>query len=95
MTPDERAMVDFVLRWSPFDDGDEYILPEFGLTPTVFYYRLLDFLTTPTDEIDVATCSLLRDICRAKVQRPIRRPHPAAASRTDLSSLQATAKRLS
>ncbi|QHG85525.1 DUF3263 domain-containing protein (plasmid) [Rhodococcus rhodochrous] len=95
MTPDERAMVDFVLRWSSFDDGDEYILPEFGLTPTTFYRRVLALLAAPTDELDISTCSLLRDICRAKVQRPIRRPHPAAASRTDLSSLPATAKRLS
>ncbi|MCB8910586.1 DUF3263 domain-containing protein [Rhodococcus rhodochrous] len=74
MTPDERAMIDFVLRWSPFDDGDEYILPQFGLTPAAFYYRVRTLLTAPTDEIDLATCSLLREICRTKLSRPT--PHP-------------------
>ncbi|MCB8914054.1 DUF3263 domain-containing protein [Rhodococcus rhodochrous] len=96
MTPDERAMVDFVLRWSSFDDGEEYILPEFGLTPTTFYRRVLALLAAPTDELDIATCSLLREICIAKLPGPTRRAHPGTTNttnRTDLPSLPATAKK--
>ncbi|MDO1481841.1 DUF3263 domain-containing protein [Rhodococcus ruber] len=98
MTPDDRAMLDFVLRWSPFDDGDEYILPEFGLTPTAFYDRVLALVTTPTDEIDVGTCARLRDICRSKLPRPARRTHADTTStthRTDHHPLRATAKNIS
>ncbi|KWX19452.1 hypothetical protein AFM11_35775 [Mycolicibacterium wolinskyi] len=34
-------MVSFVVRWGPFDHGDEYILPEFGMAPAIFYRRVL------------------------------------------------------
>lgn len=98
MTPDERAVVDFVLRWSPFEDEDEYILPGFGLTPEVFYRRVLTFATTPTGEIDTATRSLLRDICTSKLHRLTGRPHAGPttmANRTDPSPLRATTKRIS
>ena len=40
-------MLSFVARWAPFDHGDEYILPEFGLQPTMYYRRLLTLLLTP------------------------------------------------
>jgi len=74
MTPDDRAMIDFVLRWSPSHDGDEYILPEFGLTPEVFYRRVLALSTVCSGEIDDTTSSLVRNICLAKlVDSPARR----------------------
>jgi len=96
MTPDERAMVDFVLRWSPYADGDEYILPQFGLTPAAFYRRVLALLAAPTDEIDISTCSSVREICRAKLPGPTRHARTATTNttnRTDLPSLPATAKK--
>ncbi|QRY47418.1 hypothetical protein JVX93_11830 [Mycolicibacterium boenickei] len=34
-------MLSFVARWAPFDHGDEYILPEFGIAPSTFYHRVL------------------------------------------------------
>lgn len=34
-------MLSFVARWGPFDHGDEYILPEFGIAPSTFYHRVL------------------------------------------------------
>jgi hypothetical protein len=34
-------MVEFAIRWGPFDQGDEYILPEFGIAPSTFYRRVL------------------------------------------------------
>ncbi|OBC17406.1 hypothetical protein A5784_23680 [Mycobacterium sp. 852013-50091_SCH5140682] len=39
-TEDSR-MVSFVARWGPFEHGDEYILPEFGIAPWTFYRRVL------------------------------------------------------
>ncbi|MGA5535059.1 hypothetical protein [Mycolicibacterium nivoides] len=41
-TPTEYTrMLSFVARWAPFDHGDEYILPEFGIAPSTFYHRVL------------------------------------------------------
>ncbi len=37
-------MLSFVARWGPFDHGDEYILPEFGIAPSTFYRRVLAFV---------------------------------------------------
>ncbi len=98
MTPDDRAMVDFVLRWSSFDDGDEYILPEFGLTPTMFYRRVLALLAVPTDELDISTCSLLREICMAKLPGPTRRARTGTTNTTNRTAFPhrpATAKKTS
>jgi len=54
-TRDDHRLVEFALRWAPIvavndytlPDFDEYILPEFGLQPTVYYRRLLTLLLTP------------------------------------------------
>jgi hypothetical protein len=53
-TSDDHRLVEFALRWTPivalnddFPDFDEYILPEFGLQPTMYYRRLLTLLLTP------------------------------------------------
>lgn len=40
-------MIDFAYRWRDFD-GDEYILPEFGIQPDEFYRRLLSILVEGT-----------------------------------------------
>ena len=45
MTKDEFTMLDFAVKWAPFGGGDEHILPEFGVLPTVFYRRLQRLLT--------------------------------------------------
>ncbi|MFD6065073.1 MULTISPECIES: hypothetical protein [Rhodococcus] len=45
MTEDELAMLDFAVKWAPFGGGDEHILPEFGVFPTVFYRQLQRLLT--------------------------------------------------
>ncbi|MFC9556214.1 DUF3263 domain-containing protein [Rhodococcus sp. NPDC056960] len=98
MTPDDQAMLDFLLRWSPFDAGDEYILPEFGLTPEAFYRRVLTLVTDPTDEMDAGTRARLRDICKSKLLRSTRRTHVDTTStthRTDRHPLRKTAKNIS
>ncbi|MFD7008464.1 DUF3263 domain-containing protein [Rhodococcus jostii] len=68
MTRDTRAMVAFATRWSRFGGGDEYILPEFGITPVVFYQRLLAMVTTTlVNEVDFATRRHLREFCSRKL----------------------------
>ncbi|MGV9949639.1 DUF3263 domain-containing protein [Rhodococcus aetherivorans] len=69
MTSDERAMLAFVLRWSPFGGGDDYILPEFGLTPAAFYRRVLALLTLQSGGTDVATRAHLRQFCVSKLSQ--------------------------
>lgn len=99
MTLNERAMLDFALRWSPFgNDGDEYILPEFGLTPATFYQRVLTLVTTGTVRIDAATCSLLERICLDKLSRPTRLSLVGATSaveRVNHHPRRATARKIS
>lgn len=54
-TRDDHRLVEFALRWAPIaanndytlPDLDEYILPEFGLQPTMYYRRLLTLLLVP------------------------------------------------
>lgn len=78
MRPDDRAMLAFAAKWSPFGGGYEHILPEFGLTPAVFYRRLLAMVTTtPTDEVDFATRTFLRQFCVSKLSRSTRPARPA------------------
>lgn len=71
MTRDDRAMLAFATKWSRFGGGDEYILPEFGVTPSVFYQRLLTMVTsTLTDELDFPTRQYLREFCSFKIFPP-------------------------
>ncbi|QYA99836.1 DUF3263 domain-containing protein (plasmid) [Rhodococcus sp. USK10] len=68
MTRDTHAMLAFATKWSRFGGGDEYILPEFGITPTVFYQRILAMVTsTLINEVDFATRTHLREFCSHKI----------------------------
>nr|WP_206024149.1 DUF3263 domain-containing protein [Rhodococcus sp. 14C212] len=63
-------MLAFAAKWSPFGGGDEYILPEFGLTPAIFYQRVLDLVTnTPTNDVDFATRNRLQKFCALELSR--------------------------
>jgi len=87
-------MLDFVLRWSSFDDGDEYILPEFGLTPAAFYRRVLSLITKESGGTNVATRASLRTFCLSKLSPsppPIRAttinaPLPSSVRRSSSST---------
>ncbi|KOS53215.1 hypothetical protein [Rhodococcus rhodochrous] len=79
MNPDDHALLAFAAKWSPFGGGDEHILPEFGLTPAIFYQRVLDLVTkTPTNDVDFATRNHLQKFCSLKLSRidPHSRPAP-------------------
>lgn len=68
MTPGNRDMLVFVTKWARFGRGDEYILPEFGVSPSEFYQRVLVMVTTPlTAEMDFATKQFLRQFCLSKI----------------------------
>ncbi|MBB4133996.1 hypothetical protein [Gordonia humi] len=34
-------MIWWAIKWLPFETGDEYIFPDFGVTPAVFYHRIV------------------------------------------------------
>ncbi|PQP25197.1 DUF3263 domain-containing protein [Rhodococcus opacus] len=79
MTRDDQAMLVFATRWCRFGGGDEYILPEFGITPQVFYQRLLAMVTsTVINEVDFSTRTYLMDFCSGKLARPASRSVTAA-----------------
>lgn len=67
MTPNERSILEFAVRWHCFD-GDEYILPTFGITPAVFYQRVLWLLNDgKAHGLDVRTYQLVRHLCHRKL----------------------------
>ncbi|QQZ18811.1 MULTISPECIES: hypothetical protein [Rhodococcus] len=71
MTKDELAMLDFAVKWAPFGGGDELILPEFGIFPTIFYRRLRRLLTRQTD-INDSVRRRLDDLCMTKLETTAR-----------------------
>jgi hypothetical protein len=81
MTRDDQAMLAFATKWSRFGGGDEYILPEFGITPQVFYQRLLAMVTsTLINDVDFSTRTYLMDFCSSKLAQRASRSVAAAHS---------------
>ncbi|MGW4096621.1 DUF3263 domain-containing protein [Mycobacterium sp. NPDC004974] len=61
-------MLSFVARWAPFDHGDEYILPEFGIAPSTFYRRVLAFVQeAPPQAMRESDRERVIGICLAKL----------------------------
>jgi len=74
MTGEDQEFIDFAIRWLPFDGGDEYILPQFGITPYAFYIRLHTLLQTrPTIGLSLAAKRQLVEACAAKLSQCRRR----------------------
>lgn len=69
MTQDDQAMLTFALKWYRFGGGDEYIFPEFGITPRVFYQRVLALATYTSDGVDGRTRKALIGFCSSKLGR--------------------------
>jgi len=60
-------LIDFAIRWEPYG-GDEYIFPEFGISPATFYRRVLAILTDDVGpHVDSTTREKLIALCRSKV----------------------------
>jgi len=68
VTREERAMLTFAVQWAPFGAGDEFILPEFGITPGAFYHRLRAILFSATGQrLGPRTTQQLLSLCATKV----------------------------
>lgn len=69
-TAHHRAMIFHALTWLPFGSGDEYIFPEFGVTPAVFYHKIVLLITAGhANFVDSHTREELRDFCGRKIAR--------------------------
>lgn len=63
-TTADREMLRWAVEWLPFGTGDEYILPEFGVTPAVFYHRIYTLISTgAADHIQTGMRTRLRERC--------------------------------
>ncbi|GAB25438.1 hypothetical protein GOPIP_084_00210 [Gordonia polyisoprenivorans NBRC 16320 = JCM 10675] len=60
-----QDMLRFLIRWSPFDDGDDEILPTFGVEPRVFYIRMARLIDTDP-ELAGPRAAVLRTYCLRK-----------------------------
>jgi len=81
MSRDDRAMLAFAVKWFPYGGGDEYILPEFGMMPAVFYQRVLTLVTNPfLNEVNFATRNRLHRFCALKLSRLGPHTYPCAVS---------------
>jgi len=68
VTREESAMLTFAAQWAPFGGGDEFILPEFGITPGTFYHRLRAILfSTTSPRLGPRTTQQLLNLCATKV----------------------------
>lgn len=76
-----QQWVDFALRWEPFGGGDDYILPEFGVSPAVFYRRLLNDLDRTPPSVTSFESEKLTRLCNDKLRRADRKhPYPLGDS---------------
>jgi hypothetical protein len=75
----EQELIEFAWRWEPFGTGDEWIFPEFGITPTQFYGRLLVILQRTPSLVTPTQQRRLTAFCHRKLG--------AAQDRTDLKTL--------
>jgi len=68
VTREERAMLTFAVQWAPLGRGDEFILPQFGITPGTFYHRLRAILFSTTGpHLGPRTTQQLLNLCATKV----------------------------
>ncbi|MDF3310572.1 DUF3263 domain-containing protein [Rhodococcus sp. T2V] len=69
MNDHEKDMLAFARTWKPYGGNDDEILPEFGLTATTFYHRVLALLNRPlTHGLGIAECQAIRTFCAAKLR---------------------------
>ncbi|MCJ0949979.1 hypothetical protein MTX37_29075 [Rhodococcus sp. ARC_M8] len=70
---DER-LINYALRWAPYGGGDEDILPEFGLSPAIYYRRLRSLLqVVDHSRLNVDNLQLLIDLCESKIGNAVDR----------------------
>ncbi|NKY65982.1 DUF3263 domain-containing protein [Gordonia rubripertincta] len=63
-------MLRWAVKWLPFETGDEYIFPDFGVTPAVFYHRINMLISTgAANHIEPGLRMRLRRHCSSKITR--------------------------
>ncbi|MFC0449206.1 DUF3263 domain-containing protein [Rhodococcus jostii] len=63
-----RAMLRFVQEWHPYGGCDDQIMPEFGITETTFYQRVLAILEHRRHlQLDDSERLALRSFCITKL----------------------------
>lgn len=68
MAHEDALMVEFALKWLPYGGGDEHILPEFGLTPTEFYLRIMKLMNSlSATRVDLGPRLQLIELCSLKL----------------------------
>ena len=66
----DREMLRWAVKWLPFETGDEYIFPNFGVTPAVFYHRISLLISTDAvNDIEAGLRMRLRKRCSDKLAR--------------------------
>nr|MDV2477096.1 DUF3263 domain-containing protein [Rhodococcus zopfii] len=62
-------ILEFAVRWAPYNGGDDEILPTFGLSIPEYYRRLVALLETPeAGSIDRRTREHLRIRCGRRLR---------------------------
>lgn len=77
MDPYDQALLEHTMRWCNYGGGEELIFPEFGLTPEMFYRRVLTVVDSRS-ELEFPAKQYLRAYCTEKVTSAARRrrTHP-------------------
>ncbi|MFE3280301.1 hypothetical protein [Nocardia sp. NPDC059239] len=66
----ERELLAFAVRWVPYGGGDEFILPHFGISPSLFYRRVLAVLRPGRDHrLSPEEQRRLADFCQRKIHK--------------------------
>ncbi|MGW8815885.1 DUF3263 domain-containing protein [Gordonia terrae] len=66
----DREMLRWAVKWLPFETGDEYIFPDFGVTPAVFYHRIAMLISTgAANHIEPGLRMRLRKHCSDRITR--------------------------
>ncbi|EKT82542.1 hypothetical protein HJ581_0043600 [Rhodococcus opacus] len=64
----DHALLGFALRWRRYGGGDYYIFTEFGITPKIFYQRVLWMVEKRLSSgLDLTMRQQLREHCLAKL----------------------------
>ncbi|AZG46640.1 hypothetical protein D7316_03241 [Gordonia insulae] len=64
----DRSMIRYLLRWAPFDGGDDEIFPTFGISPGTFYLRVGRLLQAEPDRIPHHNLAELIAYCARKAR---------------------------
>ncbi|MFE3002602.1 hypothetical protein ACFXG4_47510 [Nocardia sp. NPDC059246] len=66
----EQELLLFAARWAPYGGGEEFILPQFGISPSLFYRRVLAALRPVRDHrLTPEMQQQLTEFCTKKIEK--------------------------